>query len=71
MNEVRRLRIKVRDRAARRRRERIAKDSRRRGKRVVKGLSPARRRAAEVVDALSEVGAVLLVAIGKLDKARK
>ena len=39
--------------------------------RVVKGLSPHGDGAAEVVDTLSEVGAALLVAIGKLDKARK
>ena len=39
--------------------------------RVVKVLSPHGDGAAEVVDTLSEVGAALLVAIGKLDKARK
>ncbi len=70
MNEVRRLRIKCEIEQLAAARERIA-EIRDDEERVVKGLSPHGDGAAEVVDALSEVGAVLLVAIGKLDKARK
>ncbi len=69
-NEVRRLRIKCEIEQLAAARERIAK-IRDDEERVVKGLSPHGDGAAEVVDALSEVGAVLLAAIGKLDKARK
>jgi hypothetical protein len=70
MNEVRRLRIKCEIDQIAAARERIAK-IRDDEERVVKGLSPHGDGSAEVVDTLSEIGAVLLIAIGKLDKARK
>jgi hypothetical protein len=70
MNEVRRLRIKCEIDQLAAMRERIAK-IRDDEERVVKGLSPHGEGCTEALDALSEVGCVLLVAIGKLDKARK
>ena len=70
MNEVRRLRIKCEIAQLADVRERIAK-IRDDEERVIKGLSPHGDGSAEVVDALSEIGCILLVAIGKLDKARK
>lgn len=69
MNEVRRLRVKCEIEQLAHMRERIAK-IRDEEERVIKGLSPHGEGSTEAVDALSEVGFVLLAAIGKLDKVR-